>query len=62
MVLMIRLRKSDLSQKNISFLWPSTWNKSSDNLKFLNTATSFSHNYKKLVIIKKPDCIKHALN
>ena len=62
MVLMIPLRKSDLSQKSISFLGPLTWNKSSDNLKILNTAISFTYNYKKLVIIKKPGCIEHTLN
>ena len=41
----ISLRKSNLGQKGISFMGPSLWNKISNELKPLNTATLFSHNY-----------------
>ena len=46
MTLEMLLKKSNLDPKNISFIGSS--NKLSNNLKILNTATSFSHNYKKL--------------
>ena len=39
----ITLRKSNLCQKNI-------WNKLSNDLKILNTATSFTHNYETPVL------------
>ena len=39
----IPLRKSNLAQKSISFMGPSIWNKLSNDLKILNTATSFDH-------------------
>ena len=41
-----------LGQKSISFLGPSIWKKLSNNLKILNTAISFIHNYEKLVLKK----------
>ena len=47
----IHLRKSNLDQKSISFMGSSIWNKSSNDLKILNTATSFTH-CKKLVLKK----------
>ena len=50
MALEIPLRESNLGQKSISFIGPSIWNKLSSDLKMLNTTTSFSHNYKKLVL------------
>ena len=50
MGLEIPLRKGNLGQKIISFLGPSIWNKLSNDLKTLNTATSFTQNYKKLVL------------
>ena len=46
----IPLKKSNLDQKSISFIGPSIWNKLSNNVKVLNTTTSFIHNYKKLVL------------
>ena len=46
MDLEIPLRKSTLGQKNISFMGPSIWNKLSNDLKILNTATSFTQNLK----------------
>ena len=49
MALEIPLKKSNLGQ-NIQFIGPSVWNELSNNLKVLNTATSFTHNYKKLVL------------
>ena len=52
MELEIPLRKSTLDQKNISFMRPSIWNKLSNDLKILNTATLFTHNYKKVVLEK----------
>ena len=52
MALEIPLRKSNLGQKIISFMRPPIWNKLSNDLKMLNTATSFTHNYKKLVLKK----------
>ena len=52
MALEIPLRKSNLAQKGISFMGPSIWNKLSNDLKTLNTATSFNHNYKMLVLKK----------
>ena len=50
MPLEITLRKNNLGQKSISFMATSTWNKLRNNLNILNTATSFTHNYKKLVL------------
>ena len=50
MALGIALRKSDLGQKNISLLGTSVWNKLSNDLDILNTATSFIHDYKKHVL------------
>ena len=52
MALEIPLRKSNLGQKSISLMGPSIWNNLSNDLKILNTATSFTHNYKKLVLKK----------
>ena len=39
----------------------SIWNKLSNDLKTLNTATSFTHNYKKLVL-KKLEQVEHNFN
>ena len=58
MVLEIPLRESNIGRKNISFMGPPIWNKFSNDLKTLNTptlyhyqfATSFTHNYIKLVL------------
>ena len=50
MALQIPLRKSNLGQKNISIIRPSIWNKLSNDLNILITVTSFTHNYKKLVL------------
>ena len=58
MALEIPLRKSNLAQKGISFMGPSIWNKLSNDLKILNTATSFNHNYKMLVL-KKLEWVEH---
>ena len=44
------LKKGNLGQKSISFIGSSIWNKLSNNLKVLNTTTSFNHYYKKLVL------------
>ena len=52
MALEIPLRKSNLGQKSISFMGPSIWNKLSNDLKILNTATFFTLNYKKLDLQK----------
>ena len=52
MAFQILLIKSSLGQKSISFLGPSIWNKLSNDLKILNTPTSFTHNYKKVVLKK----------
>ena len=52
MALGIPLRKSNLGQKSISFMGSSTWNKLCNDLKILNTATSFTHDYKKQVLKK----------
>ena len=52
MALDIPLRKINLGQKSISLIGQSIWNKLSNNLKILNTSTSFTHNYKKLVLQK----------
>ena len=49
MALEIHFRKSNLSQKNITLMGSSIWNKLSNDLKILNTATSFIHNHKKLI-------------
>ena len=50
MALEISLKKSNLGQKSISFIGSSFWNKLSNNLKALNTTTSFTLNYKKLFL------------
>ena len=50
MALEIPLKKSNLGQKSISFIGPSIWNKLCNNLKVLNTTTSFTHKYKMLVL------------
>ena len=50
MALEIPLRKSSLVQKSIPFMGLSIWNKLSNDLKILNTTTSFTHNYEKLVL------------
>ena len=50
MALEIPLRKSNIGQKSTSLTGPSIWNKWSNDLKILNTATSFTYNYKKLVL------------
>ena len=47
MALEIPLRESNLGEKSISFMESSIWNKLSNALKILSTATSFTHNYKK---------------
>ena len=60
MALEIPLRKSNLGQKSISFMGPSIWNKSSNDLKLLNTATWFNRNYKKLVL-KDLEWVEHKL-
>ena len=52
MALEIPLRKSNLVPKKLSFLGSPVWNKLSNDLKILNTVTSFTHNYKKLVLKK----------
>ena len=49
MALEILLRKSNLVQKSISFMGPSIENELSFDLKILDTAASFTHNYKKVV-------------
>ena len=48
----IPLSKGNLGQQSISFMKPSMWNKLNSDLK-INTATSFTHNHKNL-ILKKP--------
>ena len=58
MALKIPLRKSNLGQNSISFMGPSIWNKSSNDLKLLNTATWFNRNYKKLVL-KDLEWVEH---
>ena len=45
----IPLRRSNLVQKSVSFMGPSIWNKLSNDLNISNTATSVTHNYKKLI-------------
>ena len=52
MVLEVPLRKSNLRQKSMSFMGPSICNKLSNDLKILDPAALFTHNYKKLVIKK----------
>ena len=47
MALEIPLRKSNLGQKSILFMGPSVLNKLTKDLKILNTATLFTHNYYK---------------
>ena len=50
MALEIPLRRGNLGQKTILFLEPSIWNKLSNDSELLNTATSFTYNYKKLFL------------
>ena len=50
MALDIPLRKSNIGQKNLSFLGPSVWNKLPSNLKKMNTTNSFTHGYKKMIL------------
>ena len=50
MALDIPLRKTNLGQKNLSFLGPSLWNKLSTNLKLVNTTSSFTHGYKTMIL------------
>ena len=52
MALEIPLSKSNLSQKSISFMGPSIWNKLSNDLKNLDPAALFAYNCKKLVLKK----------
>ena len=52
MALEIPLRKNNLSQKRILLMGPSIWNKLSNKLKILNTAISFTYDYKKPVLKK----------
>ena len=49
MALNTPLSKSKLSQSSFLFLGPFVWNKLSNDLKVLNTATSFTHKCKKQV-------------
>ena len=51
-MLSIEKKKSNLGQKSISFMGPPIWNKLSNDLKILNTTTSFTHKYKKLILKK----------
>ena len=46
------LRKGNLGQKSILFMRPPIWDKLSNDLEILNTATLFTHNDKKLVLKK----------
>ena len=50
MALEIHLRKSKLGQKSISFMGLPIWNKLRHGLEILNIASSFTHDYKKLVL------------
>ena len=50
MALEIPFKKCNLGQNSISFTGPASCNKLSNNLKVLNTATLFTHNYKTLVL------------
>ena len=52
MALEMPLRKRNLDQKSISFMGPSIWNKSRNDLKILNTVTLFTHNHKKVTLHK----------
>ena len=58
MALEIPLIKSNLVQKSILLMGPYIWNKLSNDLNNLNAATSFTHNYKKLVL-KKLESVEH---
>ena len=51
-ILEISLKNSNLGQRSISFIGPSIWNKLSNDLKFLNTTTLFTHTHKKLILKK----------
>ena len=53
------LRKSNYGGH--SFMGPSIWNKLCNNLKILNTATPFTHNYKKLHL-KQLEQVEHNFN
>ena len=46
----IPLRKNNIELENISFIGPYNWSKLRNDLQFLNTAASFIHGYKKLVL------------
>ena len=48
-ILEISLKNSNLGERSISFIGPSIWNKLSNDLKFLNTKTLFTHTHKKLI-------------
>ena len=61
MALEIPLRKSNLGQKSMSFMGPYIRNELSSDLKILNTATSFTRNYKKLVL-KKLEYVEYNFN
>ena len=53
------LRKSNLGQKSMSFMAPSIWKKLSNDLKILNTATSFTH---RKLVLKKLELLQHNFN
>ena len=61
MALEIPLRKSNIGQNSTSLTGLSIWNKCSNDLKILNTATSFTYNYKKLVL-RKLELAEHNFN
>ena len=61
MVLEIPLRKSNLGQKNLLFMGPYISNKLSNDLKILNIATSFTHDYEKPVLMKL-EWVNHYFN
>ena len=50
MALDIPLRKSNIGQKNLSFLGPSIWNKITSDLKRVKTAKNFTHQFKKVTL------------
>ena len=60
-ILEISLKNSNLGERSISFIAPSIWNKLSNDLKFLNTTTLFTHTHKKL-ILKKLVWVEHNFN
>ena len=59
MALEMPLRKSNLGQKSMSFMAPSIWKKLSNDLKILNTATSFTH---RKLVLKKLELLQHNFN